>query len=136
MSHLTTFKNNALTNTKRDLLATAVSEIAGLELDYNHKNIKNTWINETVDASFKLNGKYIAVGLRFETNAQGEEICTVAGDFYGTGLNQEELTNKIAQIYQKHKVIETCLEANWFINESEITQEANGDIVIEAYRYA
>ena len=50
MSHLTTFKNNALTNTKKDLLAVAVSEIAGLELDFNHKNIKNTWINETVDA--------------------------------------------------------------------------------------
>lgn len=136
MSHLTTFKNNALTNTKKDLLAVAVSEIAGLELDFNHKNIKNTWINETVDASFKYNGKHIAVGLRFETNAEGEEEAVVAGDFYGTGLNQEELTNKIAQVYQKHKVIETCLEANWFINQDEIVQESNGDIVIEAYRYA
>ena len=68
--------------------------------------------------------------------AEGEEEAVVAGDFYGTGLNQEELTNKIAQVYQKHKVIETCLEANWFINQDEIVQESNGDIVIEAYRYA
>lgn len=136
MSHLTTFKNNALTNTKKDLLAIAVSEIAGLELDYNHKTIKNTWINEKVDASFKYNGRHIAVGLRFETNAEGEEEAVVAGDFYGTGLNQEELTNKIAQVYQKHRVIETCLDANWFINEEDITTEANGEIVIQAYRYA
>lgn len=135
MSHLTTFKNNSLINTKRDMLATSVAEI-GLELDFNHKNIRNTWINETVDAAFKKDGNYIAVGLRFETNADGEEEVTVAGDFWGTGLRQEELTNQIAQVYQKNRVISVCQEANWFIEEDAIRTEENGDIVIQAYRYA
>lgn len=135
MSHLTTFKNNSLINTNRELLASSIAEI-GLTIDFNHKNIKNTWINETVDAAFMKDGKYIAVGLRFETNPDGEEEVTVAGDFWGTGLKQEELTNRIAQVYQKNRVISVCQEANWFIEQDSIRTEENGDIVIQAYRYA
>lgn len=135
MSHLTTFKNNSLINTNRELLSSSIAEI-GLTIDFNHKNIKNTWINDTVDATFMKDGRYIAVGLRFETNADGEEEVTVAGDFYGTGLNQRELTDRIAQVYQKNRVINVCQEANWFIEQDSIKTEENGDIVIEAYRYA
>lgn len=135
MSHLTTFKNNSLTNTNRELLAESIAEL-GLSIDFNHKNIKNTWISEEVDATFMKDGRYIAVGLRFETNSDGEEEVTVAGDFWGTGLRQEELTNKIAQVYQKNRVISVCKEANWFIENDSIKTEENGDIVIEAYRYA
>jgi len=135
MSHLTTFKNNSLINTNRELLSQSIAEL-GLTIDFNHKNIRNTWINETVDAAFKKDGNYIAVGLRFETNQDGEEEVTVAGDFWGTGLKQQELTDKIAQIYQKNRVINVCKEANWFIEEDAIKTEENGDIVIQAYRYA
>lgn len=135
MSHLTTFKNNSLINTNRELLTASIAEL-GLSIDFNHKNIRNTWINDTVDAAFKKNGEYIAVGLRFTTNADGEEEVTVAGDFWGTGLKQEELTNRIAQVYQKNRVINVCQEANWFIEQDSIRTEENGDIVIEAYRYA
>ena len=135
MSHLTTFKNNSLINTNRELLSQSIAEL-GLTIDFNHKNIRNTWINETVDAAFKKDGNYIAVGLRFETNQDGEEEVTVAGDFWGTGLKQQELTDKIAQVYQKNRVINVCKEANWFIEEDAIKTEENGDIVIQAYRYA
>lgn len=135
MSHLTTFKNNSLINTNRELLTASIAEL-GLSIDFNHKNIRNTWINDTVDAAFKKNGEYIAVGLRFTTNADGEEEVTVAGDFWGTGLKQEELTNKIAQVYQKNRVINVCQEANWFIEQDAVKTEENGDIVIQAYRYA
>lgn len=135
MSHLTTFKNNSLINTNRELLTASIAEL-GLSIDFNHKNIRNTWINDTVDAAFKKDGEYIAVGLRFTTNADGEEEVTVAGDFWGTGLKQEELTNKIAQVYQKNRVINVCQEANWFIEQDAVKTEENGDIVIQAYRYA
>lgn len=135
MSHLTTFKNNSLVDTKKELLAAAIQEI-GLEIDYNHKTVSNQWINEPVDAAFKKDGRYISVGLRFTKNGEGKEEVTVAGDFWGTGLRQEELTNKIAQIYQKHHVMDVCSSAHWFIDNDAITTEENGDIVIEAYRYA
>ena len=93
-------------------------------------------LDSTKGESAVADGKHIAVGLRFETNENGEEEVTVAGDFWGTGLNQTILTNQIAQVYQKHKVIETCTEANWFIDQDSITTNAEGEIVIEAYRYA
>lgn len=140
MSHLTTFKNNSLTNTNKEMLAKAISEIQGLSINYSIKNIKNTWINETVDAGFVYNSKAIAVGLRFEESintetGKKEEVAVVAGDFYGTGLRQKEITNKIAQIYQKHRVIDVCQDAMWTIDQDEIVEE-DGEIVIQAYRYA
>lgn len=135
MSHLTTFKNNALVNTKREALAEAVKEI-GLTLDYNHKNIKNTWIDETVDGAFMQDGKYVSVGVRFATNADGQEEVTIAGDFWGTGLVQEELTNKIAQVYQKNRVLDLCAESNWYVDDNAVVTNENGDIEITAYRYA
>lgn len=135
MSHLTTFKNNSLINTKREALGRAVAEI-GLEIDYNHKNVKNTWIDEPVDAAFKKDGNHIPVGIRFSTNADGEEEVVIAGDFWGTGLDQKTLTNRIAQVYQKNKVIETCEQSGWFVDQENIITKENGDIVIEASRYA
>ena len=135
MSHLTTFKNNSLINTKRDLLAESVKEL-GLTLDYNHKTVKNQWINEEVDGCFMMDGKYIAVGVRFSTNENGEEEVTVAGDFYGTGLNQQELTNKIAQTYQKNRVLDICAESHWYVDDDAIVTNENGEIEITAYRYA
>lgn len=135
MSHLTTFKNNSLINTNKELLANSIAEL-GLTIDYNHKIIENSYIKENVDATFMKDNKYISVGLRFETNSNGEEEIVVAGDFWQTGLRQEELTNKIAQVYQKNRVVSVCKEANWFIDQDAIKTEANGDIVIQAYRYA
>lgn len=135
MSHLTTFKNNSLINTNKERLADSLKEI-GLELDFNHKNIRNTWINETVDASIKKDGNYIAVGLNFITNAEGKEEVVVAGDFWGTGLNQEELTNRIAQVYQKNDIIAKCRSQRWYVNDADVKVNENGEYVITASRYA
>lgn len=135
MSHLTTFKNNALVNTNRELLTKALAE-KGIVLDEVNNTIKNTWINEKVDAAIIYEGKRIAVGLNFVTNAEGEEEVVVAGDFYGTGLKQEELTNQIAQAYQKHNVISQCQAQGWFVEDNAITTNAKGEIEINAYRFA
>lgn len=135
MSHLTTYKNNSLLNTKREMLEASLKEL-GIDLDYKNNTIKNTWINEKVDAAMIYEGKRIAVGLNFVTNEAGDEEVVVAGDFWGTGLNQAELTNKIAQTYQKNNVIEKCRSQRWFVEDSAVTTKENGDIVIQAYRYA
>lgn len=136
MSHLTTYRNNALENTNKEMLQKSVAEINGLELDYNIKNIKNSWISEAVDAGFLKDGSPIAVGLRFSTDENGNEICTVAGDFYGTGLNQTAITNKIAQIYTKNNFVDKCKQANWFLENENVTTDENGNMVLDFYRYA
>lgn len=135
MSHLTTYKNNSLLNTKREMLEASLKEL-GIELDFKNNTIKNTWINEKVDAAMIYQGKRIAVGLNFVTNEAGDEEVVVAGDFWGTGLNQADLTNQIAQTYQKNNIIDKCRSQRWFVEDSAVTTKENGDIVIQAYRYA
>lgn len=135
MSHLTTYSNNSLVNTDRARLNESLREL-GITLDYDNRTIKNQWIEETVDAAFIYDGKRIAVGINFKTDAEGKETIEVAGDFWGTGLKQEELTNRLAQIYQKNNVIAKCQDQRWFIDNAEnIKENENGEIEILAYRY-
>ena len=135
MSHLTQYSNNSLVNCDRARLGEALKEV-GISLDYENRTIKNQWIEETVDAAFIHDGKRIAVGINFKM-VDGKETVEVAGDFYGTGLNQKELTNKIAQVYQKHDVVQKCRDQRWFVdgNVEDMKENENGDIVIQAYRY-
>lgn len=135
MSHLTTFKNNSLVNTNKELLEKSLGEL-NIALDYSNRTIKNTWINEQVDAAIIFEGKRIAVGLNFVTNEEGKEEVIVAGDFYGTGLNQAELTNKIAQVYQKNDIINKCRSQRWMVNESDISINEDGEYVIQASKFA
>lgn len=135
MSHLTTYNNNNLINVKKEMLEKSLAEI-GIILDYEDRHIRNSYISDTVDAAFIVNGKRIAAGINFKKNNNGDEIVEVAGDFWGTGLNQEEITNKISQIYQKNNIIEKCKSQRWYVeNENEIKENEDGEIVIQAYRY-
>jgi hypothetical protein len=135
MSHLTTYSNNSLVNTDRARLGESLREL-GITLDYNDRTIKNQWINQQVDAAFIHDGKRIAVGINFKTDAEGNETIEVAGDFWGTGLNQQELTNKLAQVYQKNDIIQKCKDQRWYIDNPEaIKENENGEYVIQAYRY-
>lgn len=135
MSHLTTFSNNSLTNTNKETLSKSLAEL-GILLDYEDRTIKNTWINEQVDAAIIYKNKRIAVGLNFVVNAEGKEEVIVAGDFYGTGLNQETLTNQIAQVYQKNDIVNKCRSQRWHVDESSIRTNEAGEFVIQASRFA
>lgn len=141
MSHLTTYKNNSLVNTNKGLLETALAE-KGYSLNFDKKEIKSpytrNWTEEQkkVDAILFQGSKELPIGLKFVTDAEGNETVEVAGDFWGTGINSTELTNEIAQIYQKHNVISKCRSQRWYVEDKNVVQKENGDIVIQAYRYA
>lgn len=135
MSHLTTYKNDCLKNTNRERLVTALAEL-GIRLDYNTKHVKNQWIDEPVDAAFVKDGTLIPLGINFKKDNEGNEIVEVAGDPWGTGIDQKELTNSIAQIYQKHDIIAKCRSQRWFVDEQkDVKVNEDGDIVIQAARY-
>lgn len=135
MSHLTTFKNNSLVNTNKETLCKSLAEM-DIILDYENKNIKNSWINKDCDAAMIYKGKRISVGINFKMNEDGTELVEVEGDFYGTGLNQEQLTNRIAQIYQKNDIINKCRSQRWFVSEENIKVNEEGEYVIQASRFA
>ena len=135
MSHLSTYSNDCLKTTERSMLLKSLREIE-VELDFNNRTIRNTWIESTVDAAIVYKGKRIAAGLNFKTNEDGTESVEVVGDFYGTGLNQEAFTNQIAQVYKKNDIINKCEEQRWYIDEENVTMNDKGEYVIQAYRYA
>lgn len=135
MSHLTSYKNECLKNVDDELLQLALKEM-DIILDYENKTIFNTWIKESVDASFIYQGRHISVGLKFIKDEQGNKTIEVVGDFYLTGLDQEELTNTLAQKYQKLHIIQCCENQNWRIDEEDVYTNKAGEIIINAHRYA
>lgn len=128
MSHWKTFKSEVLTNTKEDLLRTALSEI-GVGLDTERKEIQNTWGREDVDMAFSVNGRGIALGLK-----QVGDKMELRGDFYGTGLKESEFMDKLTQVYQKHSIVDKLETTGWTVED--ITTDAEGNFVIDAYQYA
>lgn len=129
MSHWKKFTNDVLTNTKTETLRTSLAEM-NVELDTTIKQISNTWGKEPVDMGFKHNGRVIALGLK----DVGEGKMELRGDFYGTGLNESQFMDKLSQTYQKHNIQEKLQLAGWSIDE--VSVDANGEILIDAYQYA
>ena len=119
MSHLSTYNSKVLVNCKKTLLSKAAADL-GLTLDYNIKMIKNTWITEKVDAGFLKDGKPIAVGLRITKEGKNTNY-EVAGDFWGTGLNQSKFVDQLSQAYKKQDVIYQCKQQGWTVNKEDIT---------------
>lgn len=128
MSHWKTFKSDVLTNTNVDMLRTALGEI-GVGLDTNRKQISNTWGKEDVDMAFSVNGRGVALGLK-----QVGDKMELRGDFYGTGLRENEFMDKLTQVYKKIDIVDRLENNGWTVED--ITQDQNGDFLINAYQYA
>ena len=141
MSHLTTFKNKSLVDTNREMLIASLKEI-GITADFSKKTINSpytrSWTEEekTVDCILFKEGKELPIGLKFVANADGEEVVEVAGDFWGTGINNVELTNQIAQVYQKNDIIKKCISQRWYVTEDNVSINEEGEYVIQASRFA
>lgn len=131
MSHWRKFESKVLENTKRDLLKKALGEM-GLELDENCHEIQNSWGHEHVDAGLKMKGRTLSLGINFKQN-EGNEQLELTGDFYGTSLNESQFIDKLAQVYQKHNIIQKCEEQGWLVNaeNSKMVADGNGNIYLE-----
>lgn len=135
MSHLTTYNSNVLINVKKSILRKALKEL-NLEIDYNIKTVKNSYINEKVDAGFVKNGKAISIGARFVQEGKNTKF-QVAGDFFCTGINESGFIDKLSQIYKKYDVIEQCKNQGWIVDKEDIhVDQKTNEIVIQASRYA
>lgn len=134
MSHLTTYQSNNLINCKKALLKKAVADL-GMEVDFEIKLIKNTWITESVDAGLIKDGQPIAVGFKFIKEGKNTRL-ELAGDFWGTGIEEKSLINKLAQAYKKHDVIYQCKQQGWTVDKENIRiDNKTNEIVINASRY-
>ena len=134
MSHLTTYNSEVLVNCKKSTLSKAVADL-GLEVDHNIKMIKNTWITDKVDAGLLKDGKQVAVGFKYIKEGSKKKL-EIAGDFFGTGIDERGFVDKLSQAYKKHDVIRQCKEQGWNISKKDITIDSStGEIVINASRH-
>lgn len=129
MSHWKQFTNDVLTNTNMDILSQAVAKM-GITLDTTIKNISNPWGSEKVDMGFRKNGQAIALGFR---NNNGK--LELVGDFYGTGLVEEDFINQVSQHYTVEDIVRKVRTSMWTL-ENEPTVNANGEVEMYVYQYA
>lgn len=135
MSHLTTYKSNVLVNTDPILLKKSLKEL-GIILDENVKTVKNSYITTNVDAAFIVNGNPISLGIVYEKNKNGNTEIKVSGDFWGTGIDQNDFIDQLAQTYKKYDVIDKCESQGWNLDYDNIYVDNETDeIVIQASRY-
>lgn len=132
MSHWKNFTSQVLNATKRSLLVKALEEM-GLGLSESTKSIKNSWGQESVDAALTKDTKILSLGFKFTEGHNGEAI-QVLGDFYNTGVQESTFMDRLAQVYQKHNVIEKVEEQGWMVDE--VTTDADGSIRIMASQLA
>lgn len=135
MSHLTTYESNSLVNVKKSLLIKALKDL-DLEINFDLKQVHNTFIRESVDAVLVKNGKPISVG--FKLIREGKDIkLQLAGDFYRTGLNESALIDNISQMYKKHHIVEQCKQQGWSVTSKDINLDSKTDeVVITATKLA
>lgn len=118
-----------------ELFEKSLKEELGVTLDFNTKNIRNTWGSETVDCALVVDGRVRALGFRFSK----EDGVELVGDSYGSGIRgigdnkQEALMNKIAQFYQKHNIKNKLEQSGWIVED--ITVDEKQQIVIDAYQW-
>lgn len=135
MSVWKTVKNNTMEkNVDMKMLDKALEGI-GAKLDYNIKEVRNSWGHEKCTAGiFNVNkNKITALGVR-TTKEGGIELV---GDTWGSGLGgdgkQDELMNKIAQQYNKELYTVKLNEMGYIVTDT--TTNANGEIEITAITY-
>lgn len=116
-----------------DLLTKALKNELNVTMDFNTKNIRNSWGHEKVDCALVNNGRTTALGFRF-SKENGVELV---GDIFGSGLGmdgkQEALMDTIAKFYQKHNIIDKLENNGWTIENVEINEKK--EIIIDAYQW-
>lgn len=132
MSHWITYKNDILKNTRKNMLEKALKEM-GLELDCSIKSIRNTFGHETVDMGIRKNGELVSLGFKEVKNGNDVSL-ELHGDFFNTGINQQNFMDTLSQYYTKNDIVDK-IENNTSYDIESIETNENGEFEIMAYQY-
>lgn len=132
MSHWITYKNDILKNTRKNMLEKALKEM-GLELDCSIKSIRNTFGHETVDMGIRKNGEFVSLGFK-EVKNGNDVFLELHGDFFNTGINQQNFMDTLSQYYTKNDIVDK-IENNTSYDIESIETNENGEFEIMAYQY-
>lgn len=133
MSHWRKFNSEVLVDVKGTLLAKAAEDL-GLRLDTNVKSIKNAYGTDKVDAGFVKNGRTISLGIQYEKGEDNKTRAYIRGDFWATGIREDDFTNRLSQAYQKYRIVDICENEGWSLDS--VKTNNNGEIEVELFQYA
>lgn len=133
MSHWRKYSSNVLDDVKMDLLTKACNDV-GVTYDTSIKHVGSTYGSEgaNVDAGIKKDGRELQLGFIFKQE-DGKTKLVLEGDFWGSGLNERNFVDNLAQHYKKHKIIQQAENQGWFFDKNETDKD--GNIILEAYAY-
>ena len=134
LSHWRTYNAKVLEDINMSTLEKSVADM-GLSLDTSIKNVANSYGRDAVDAGLKKDTQTLALGFQF-TETKGKIALSLRGDFWGTGLNESQFMDKLAQHYQKNKAIDFVLPNQGYTVESCTLNEQTNEYEVLAYQYA
>lgn len=116
MSHWRQFKQEVLKRVEKVHLEKALKDM-GLGIDYSVKTVSNAYGTAKVDCALTRDREVLPIG--FNMTKVGDETYSLQlqGDFWATGLREQTFMNELAQLYQKHKIVDTCLDQGWTLDQ-------------------
>ena len=113
-----------------DYLKQALTEMG---YQYSEKVTITDYYNKKryADLAVVREGQLLPIGWTTE----GEELKLYA-DWFNTGVNQRQFTDRISQLNSKMLVQEACEQEGWYVDLDEIVENEQGEIEIVAVRYA
>ena len=132
MSHWISYKNDILKNTRINMLEKALKEM-GLELDCSIKSIRNAYGHETVNMGIRKNGELVSLGFK-EVKNNNDTFLELHGDFFNTGINQQDFMDTLSQYYTKNDIVDK-IENNTSYDIESIETNEKGEFEILAYQY-
>lgn len=119
-----------LESVDKPILCKALEEM-GLTLNEDDKEVSRYRADSACDAVLYRGETKLELGMRFEQMDDRTRLQLI-GDFWTTGLSQEEFVQDLSQIYKKHDCLEKLSMSGCVVEN--IYNEENGNIVIEAYQ--
>ena len=135
MSCWRTYACNALKNVDKELAKKALEQM-GVQVDETVKHVDAPYaygpVKEgDVDAGFIKNGNAVPVGVIW-SNADG--LMEIVGDFWNTGINEEEFMNTVAGNVMK-MTLENQLELMGYTIDEATLEETEEEFVGECYQF-
>jgi hypothetical protein len=127
MSHFKTFE------CKVDNVEFVKQALNDMNLQYETNTTIVDWAKQErkVDLAVVKDGKLLPLGFVME-----DKELKLYADWFMTSFSEQAFTEEVAQLHDKHKVIDICQKNNWTVNHSDIEVNSNGEIELFATQWA
>jgi len=123
MSHFKTYACNV------DNLEFVKAALTDMQLQYEENTEVIDWAKEKQSVALVVvqNGKKIPIGFRIV-----KDKLELVSDWFMTSFSEKDFTNQLAQMHDKHRVIDICKQNHWTVDYNSIQTNQNGELELIA----